>query len=145
MNSERSTAAEEVRNMILVSCFIGRIRDIPIPNAFLEGLSRHSRDTYYRVRNRLSTNGLIIVRSESRNAYIELTERGMITLSRILVGEEVDNLEWTNVYEAIRNEAWIFWRPIMRLEESMRHNLLQALLLLYSELLLEHLGSLREP
>jgi len=119
--------------MILVSCFIGRVRDIPVPNAFLESLSRHSRDTYYRVRNRLSTDGLIIVRSESRNAYIELTERGMITLSRILVGEEVDNLEWTNVYEAIRNEAWIFWRPIMRLEESMRHNLLQALLLLYSE------------
>ena len=133
MSVERGGAAEEVQNMILVSCFIGRVRDIPIPNAFLEGLSRHSRDTYYRVRNRLSRDGLIIVRSEARNAYVELTERGTRVVSRILVGEETENLEWMNVYEAIRNEAWIFWKPIMRLEESVRHNLLQALLLLYSE------------
>jgi len=133
MGQESKSAAEEVRNMILVSCFIGRIRNIPVPNAFLERLSKHAKKTYYKVRDELSRDGLIVITGEHKRERIELTEEGIRTLSKILTGEERKSLEWEHVRNAMKREAWIFWAPIMRIEESTRRDLLQALLLLYSE------------
>jgi len=136
MSSERSSASEEIKNMILVSCFIGRINNIPIPNAFLEYLSRHSKDTYYKVKNRLLEEDLIAVIGD-KNEYIELRERGVRALSRILIGEETNNLEWKNVYEVLRREICIFGESRIRTRKSEKEkkeeNLSQALLLLYSE------------
>ena len=133
MGQESKSAAEEVRNMILVSCFIGRIRNIPIPNAFLERSSKHAKKTYYKVRDELSKDGLINITGEHKRERIELTEEGIRMLSKILTGKEREHLEWAHVRDAMRQEVWIFWAPIMCIEESTRRDLLQALLLLYSE------------
>ena len=137
MSGERGGASEEIRNMILVSCFIGKINNIPIPNAFLEYLSKHSKDTYYRVRSELSKKNLIAIKGGHKNEYVELKEEGMRTLSRILIGKETSNLEWADVYEALRKELSFFGKWKIRAKESEENkkeeNLSQALLLLYSE------------
>ena len=137
MSSERGSASEEIKNMILVSCFIGKINNILIPNAFLEYLSKHSKDTYYKVRSKLSDENLIAIRGERKNEYIELKENGVRALSRILIGKETSNLEWANIYEALRKEISFFGKWRIRAKESeedkKEENLSQALLLLYSE------------
>ncbi|MCD6536740.1 MAG: hypothetical protein J7K49_06915, partial [Thaumarchaeota archaeon] len=137
MSSERGSASEEIKNMILVSCFIGKINNIPIPNAFLEYLSKHSKDTYYKVRNRLSEENSIAVRGEPKNEYIELEEDCVRALSRILIGKETSNLEWANVYEALRKQISFLGKWRIRAKESEEDKkdeyLSQALLLLYSE------------
>jgi len=137
MSSERGSASEEIKNMILVSCFIGKINNIPIPNAFFEYLSKHSKDTYYKVRGKLSDENLIAIRGERKNEYIELKENGVRALSRILIDKETSNLDWANIYEALRKEISFFGKWRIRAKESeedkKEENLSQALLLLYSE------------
>lgn len=124
----------KIRNMILVSCYIGRIHNIPISNSFLEQLSGRHKSTYKHVKKELCHQGLIEIRGKHHGRYLCITQQGVRFLSKILIGEEKEDFELKDLYETLKKYAWIFLPliPIVKKRENFDY-LLQVILLLYSK------------
>jgi len=131
----RGGAKNAIQNMVLVTCLIGRLCNLAIPNTFLETLTitaKHSKRIFYDVREEFSRDGVIKLEGEGYSQQIMLTELGLRRASRLLTGEEEDNPKWEDIRESARKHLWILWPPMMGLKGGERDNILRALLMLYS-------------
>jgi len=134
INRTRGDAKNAIQNIFLVSCLVGRLSGLKIPNLFLETLATergHSRETFYNVKKELHDKGLI-TKSDTHSQYIELSSEGLRLASNILIGREEDNPRWEDIRESARQHLWVFWIPMTRLRDDERDNLLRSLLILYS-------------
>ena len=136
INRTRGDAKNTIQNIFLVSCLVGRLCGLSIPNSFLEDLlsiTRHyDKDTFYKVKRELSGNGIITIGGKKRSQQITLTPQGLSRASSILTGRENENPEWRDLLESAKKHLWVLWPLTIRLKSDERDNLLRTFLILYS-------------